>query len=57
MVGIDTDFVSFGLERVLTVLHWSELMLSVEIGPTPQLAIENVRKTLLLRNLKARTER
>ncbi len=56
VIGVDANLVTFGLEGVLTVLDRSQLMLGVEIGPPPQLAVEDVWKALLLGNLAGRRE-
>ena len=57
MVGIDTDFFLFGRERVLAVFERFELVVRLEIRPSPDAAVDHVRQTLAMRHLESAVQR
>jgi len=46
MVGIDADFLVFGIERKQTAVHGLEFVMILEIGPAPHTTVDDVRKAL-----------
>lgn len=52
MVGIDTHFILFEVERILTRVNGPQLMVAVKIRPSPQPTVDDMGQTLTMRNLK-----
>lgn len=53
VVRVDADLILLQVEGILAGLHCSQLMVAVQVRPTPQAAVENVRKALSVGHLQA----
>ena len=51
VVGIDADFLVFGVEGKLADVQGLELVVRLEVGPAPDAAVDHVGKTFAVRNL------
>ena len=52
MIGIHTNFFSTQMKSKTTMFHGLEFVVRLEVGKSPQSAIDDVRKAFLLRYLK-----
>jgi hypothetical protein len=57
VVGVDADFVPLEIERVLANVKRAEFVVTLQIGPTPQTAVNDVRKAFPVRNLQTTVQR
>jgi hypothetical protein len=53
VVGVDADLILLEVEGVLAGLDGTQFMVAVQVGPSPQAAVDDVRKTLSVRYLQA----
>lgn len=52
MVGIDTHFILFEVEGELAGVDGPELMVAVEVWPSPQAAVDDMGQALAMGHLK-----
>ena len=57
VVGVDADFVPLEIECVLANVKRAEFVVTLQIGPTPQTAVNDVRKAFPVRNLQTTVQR
>lgn len=53
MVGIDAHFILFEVEGELARVDGPQLVVAVEVGPSPQAAVDDVGQALAVGHLKA----
>lgn len=52
MVGIDAHFILFEVEGVLAGVNGPQLMVAMEVGPSPQAAVDDVGQALAMGHLE-----
>lgn len=52
VVRVDADLLASEVEGVGAVVHRLQLVVGLKVGETPESAVDDVRKALLLRNLE-----
>jgi len=52
VVGVDADLHLFGVEGEVADVHGFELVVGLQVRPTPHSAVDHVGKTFTMRNLK-----
>lgn len=53
MVGVDADLVLLQVEGILAGLDGTQLVVTVQVWPSPQAAVDDVRETLPVGHLQA----
>lgn len=57
MVGVDADFILLEVEGVLAGLDGAQLVVAVQVGPSPQAAVDDMRQTFTVRHLQTPVQR
>lgn len=57
MVGVDADFILLEVEGVLAGLDGAQLVVAVQVGPSPQAAVDDMRQTFAVRHLQTPVQR
>lgn len=57
VVGVDADFILLEVEGVLAGLDGAQLVVAVQVGPSPQAAVDDMRQTFAVRHLQTPVQR
>lgn len=57
VVGIDADFILLEVESILAGLDGAQLVMAVQVGPSPQAAVDDMRQTFTVRHLQTPVQR
>ncbi len=57
VVGVNADFILLEVEGVLAGLDGTQLVMAVQVGPSPQAAVDDMRKSFAVRNLQTPVQR
>ena len=57
MVGVDADLLALRVEGELTVVGGPQLVVTLQIGPAPQAAVDDVWHALAVQHLEAAVQR